>query len=66
MSKDVDCQVFRDQLDALVQGALPEEGARQLRLHVADCPECAMQLKVQEHLVIGCIEYLWMFLALGQ
>jgi hypothetical protein len=50
VSKDVDCQVFRDQLDALVQGALPEEGARQLRLHVADCPECAMQLKVQEHL----------------
>jgi hypothetical protein len=50
VSKDVDCQVFADQLDALMQGTLPEEGVRQLRLHAESCPECAIQLKVQEHL----------------
>jgi hypothetical protein len=58
MSKDVDCQVFGDQLDALVKGTLPEEGMRQLRLHAETCPECAMQLRVQEHLVFPSLEEL--------
>ncbi len=51
MSKQVDCQVFGDQLDALVDGRLSDEGMRQLRLHAAECTECAMQLKVKEHLM---------------
>ena len=31
MKKDVDCLIFEDQLDALVDGGLPEEGLEQLR-----------------------------------
>lgn len=58
MSKAVDCQVFEDQLDALVREALPQEGKRQLRLHAADCPDCAMQLRVQEHLLGPSLEEL--------
>lgn len=50
MNKDVDCQVFGDQLDGLVRGDLPAEGERLLRLHAGICPACAMQLRVQEHL----------------
>ncbi|MGW8266396.1 MAG: hypothetical protein ACWGSQ_08515 [Longimicrobiales bacterium] len=55
---DVDCQVFGDQLDGLVRGDLPHEGERQLRLHAEACPECAMQLRVQEHLVRPSLEEL--------
>ena len=58
MIKAVDCQVFEDQLDALVREALPQEGKRQLRLHAADCPDCAMQLRVQEHLLGPSLEEL--------
>jgi hypothetical protein len=58
MNKDVDCQVFGDQLDALVRGELPEEGVRQLRLHAESCPDCAMQLRVQEHLILPSLEEL--------
>lgn len=61
MNKPLDCQVFADQLDALVRGELPEEGMRQLRIHAEGCPECGLQLKVQEHLVepeLGSLESL--------
>jgi len=58
MSKDVDCQVFGDQLDALVKGTLPDEGMRQLRLHADTCLECATQLRVQEHLARPSLEEL--------
>lgn len=51
MTKDVDCQVFEDQLDALVREELPEEGRRHLLLHAETCRECSMQLRVQEQLV---------------
>jgi hypothetical protein len=51
VSKDVDCQVFGDQLDVLVEGGLSEDGIRQLRHHAAECTECSMQLKVKEHLM---------------
>jgi hypothetical protein len=51
VKKSVDCQVFGDQLDSLARGELPEEGRRQLLLHAEECPDCAMQLKVQEHLL---------------
>lgn len=50
-TKPIDCQIFGDQLDALIQGDLPEEGMRQLRLHAGECPQCRMQLRVQEHLL---------------
>ncbi len=56
--KDIDCQVFGDQLDSLQDGTLPVEGQRQLRLHAASCPECAMVLKVSEHLTLPSLEEL--------
>lgn len=58
VSKAVDCQVFEDQLDALVRETLPPEGKRQLHLHATECPGCAMQLKVQEHLLGPSLEAL--------
>ena len=56
MKKDVDCLVFEDQLDALVAGGLPVEGLEQLRLHAFSCPDCAMLLKVKEHLTRPSLE----------
>lgn len=50
--KSVDCRVFQDQLDAMVEGTLPLEGMRQMRLHAEGCPECAMELRVKEHLAL--------------
>ena len=58
MTRQVDCLVFADQMDALVRGTLPVEGARQLRLHAATCPDCATQLRVHEHLVGPSLEAL--------
>jgi hypothetical protein len=49
VKKAIDCDVFQDQLDALDEGTLPDEGWEQLRLHAASCPECAMLLKMHEH-----------------
>jgi len=56
VKKDIDCQVFEDQIDAYSRGALSDEGLEQLRLHAESCPECAMQLRVQEHLAIPSLE----------
>jgi hypothetical protein len=56
--KTIDCQVFEDQLDALVAGELPEEGRRHLHIHAASCPDCAMLLKVQDHLAEPSLEEL--------
>lgn len=50
MSRDVDCAVFEDQLDALVKGSLSHEARRLLVLHAGGCPACDMQLRVQRHL----------------
>lgn len=58
MSKDIDCRVFEDQLDAFSQGALSEEGMEQLRLHSRACPDCAMMLKMKEHLAYPSLEEL--------
>ena len=58
MKKDIDCLVFEDQLDALSQGTLPEDGAVQLRLHAGSCSACAAQLKVKEHLALPSLEEL--------
>ncbi|UCG84745.1 MAG: zf-HC2 domain-containing protein [Gemmatimonadota bacterium] len=51
MNQRPDCDVFQDQLDALLDEKLPEAGLEQLRLHAASCPGCAMQLRVHRHLV---------------
>lgn len=56
MKKDIDCQLFEDQVDTYSRGALSEEGLEQLRLHAESCPECDMQLRVQEHLAIPSLE----------
>jgi len=58
VKKDIDCQVFEDQLEALVGRHLSEEGLRSLYLHAASCPECAMLLKVHEHLASPSLEEL--------
>ena len=50
MTRNPDCEVFQDQLDALEAGALPEEGMEQLRLHADSCEDCGMLLRVHEHL----------------
>ncbi len=50
MTRNPDCDVFQDQLDALEAGALPEEGMEQLRAHADSCGDCAMLLRVHEHL----------------
>jgi len=50
VKKEIDCQVFGDQLDALLGGSLPDEGMGQLQVHALTCPDCAMLLRVQEHL----------------
>ncbi len=49
MSKGIDCDVFQDQLDALESGELREVGAA-LRQHAAQCADCAMLLRLHEHL----------------
>jgi hypothetical protein len=58
VKKEIDCQVFEDQLDALVGGILPEEGMGQLQAHALSCPDCAMLLRVQEHLALPSLEEL--------
>ena len=58
MKKEIDCQVFEDQLDALLDGSLPDEGMGQLQLHALSCPDCAMLLRVHEHLALPSLEEL--------
>jgi len=50
VKKGIDCNIFHDQLDALKAGSLSEEGLEQLRLHSDGCSECAVSLRVHEHL----------------
>jgi hypothetical protein len=50
VKKDIDCEVFQDQLDALGTGTLPDEGLSQLRAHAGACADCAMLLRMHEHL----------------
>ena len=56
--KDVDCRVFEDQLDSLMEGTLPAEGIDQLQLHAEECPDCSMLLRVKEHLSLPSLEEL--------
>jgi hypothetical protein len=50
VTRNPDCEVFQDQLDALQAGALSEDGMEQLRLHADSCEDCAVLLRVHEHL----------------
>jgi hypothetical protein len=50
LSKNIDCEVFQDQLDTLKQGALSPEGEAQLRAHAETCADCAMVLRLHGHL----------------
>jgi len=58
VKKEIDCQIFGDQLDTLLDGSLSGEGTRQLQLHALSCPDCAMALRVQEHLALPSLEEL--------
>jgi hypothetical protein len=58
VKKDIDCQVFEDQLDALLANNLSDEGTRQIQLHALACPDCAMLVRVQEHLALPSLEEL--------
>ncbi|MBT8398106.1 MAG: hypothetical protein HKO65_01305 [Gemmatimonadetes bacterium] len=51
MKKNVDCRVFEDQLDALVDGRLTDDGVGQLRLHASSCEDCGMLLRLKEHML---------------
>lgn len=50
MTDRVDCLVFEDQLEALVEGRLPEEGLRRLRAHAEACGKCGTQFRVKARL----------------
>lgn len=50
MTRKIDCEVFQDQLDALARGTLSEEGIAELRLHAGSCQDCAVLLRMHEHL----------------
>lgn len=58
MTERVDCRVFADQLDRLVDGSLPDEGRRQLLAHAGGCRECAGQRRVKEVLATPSLEAL--------
>jgi hypothetical protein len=58
VNENVDCRVFEEQLDGLVAGELTDDGVRNLRAHALECPDCAMLLKVHEHLFLPSLEEL--------
>jgi hypothetical protein len=45
-----DCEVFQDQLDALSEGTLGEEGVVLLQRHADSCLDCAKLLEIHERL----------------
>jgi hypothetical protein len=50
VKQSTDCEVFQDQLDALNEGTLGEEGIEQLRRHADSCLDCAKLLDIHERL----------------
>jgi hypothetical protein len=58
VKKEIDCQMFDDQLGAFSRGALSEEGIELLRSHARACPDCEMQLRVYEHLSLLTLDEL--------
>lgn len=51
MNRSRDCELFAEQLDELVGGALTEAEAAERRRHATACADCGMLLAVREHLV---------------
>lgn len=49
MKQNVDCAVFRHQVEELQRGRLTAEVVARLQRHAESCPQCAMLLKMQEH-----------------
>lgn len=56
MKKNVDCEVFQDQLDSLKEDVLSEDAMAQLQLHAEACPECAALLRMHDHLTVASME----------
>jgi hypothetical protein len=50
MNNPIDCRIFQDQLERLIQDDLPHEGRELLRRHAAECPECAAILEMKTRL----------------
>ena len=56
MTRPIDCVYFGEQLDSLMTGQLPDDARSQLRAHAADCQDCSMALRIQEHLLEPSLE----------
>ncbi|UCF19682.1 MAG: zf-HC2 domain-containing protein [Gemmatimonadota bacterium] len=50
MKNDIDCRAFEEQLDALTSGELAQSEIEVLRAHASYCADCAVQLRINEHL----------------
>jgi hypothetical protein len=50
VKRNVDCEVFQDQLDGLLEGTLAEDVVGQLRRHASSCPDCRALLDLEERL----------------
>lgn len=53
MKRNIDCEVFQDQLDRLVKGTLAEDMVAQLRRHADSCADCAALLDLQRRLSVS-------------
>jgi hypothetical protein len=51
MTRPIDCVYFGEQLDALMEGTLPDDAKAHLRAHAAECAECSTALRIQDHLL---------------
>ena len=56
MKKNIDCEVFQDQLDTLKEARLSGEGMAQLQMHAEVCRECSEILLMHEHLALPSLE----------
>ncbi len=50
MKQKIDCDVFQELLDALRTDGLEEGARRPLEAHAEKCPDCAMLLRLHDHL----------------
>ncbi len=52
MKQKSDCDVFQQQLDAFKAGRLGKEARASLQGHADSCPECAVLLRLHDHLAL--------------
>jgi hypothetical protein len=52
MNRKLNCERFQDYLDLRAAGRLDEQGRAALESHAAECPDCALLLRVQEALAL--------------